>query len=167
MSNFFSHIYQITPTVCEINLDENKFEKTFKSIKVGKASGPDGISPTYLKLCEEESIRSLQKVVKKSVDCLKFPKPWKVAKVSCIYKKGTKRSCSNYLRISLLSIPSKVFERYLCSTICDHIEYHNLLSCHQWGFRKNHSSEDLLLHQSETRHKALDEGKCIVQFLAS
>ena len=49
----------------------------------------------------------------------------------------------------------------MCSTICDHIEYHNLLSCHQWGFRKNHSTEDLLLHQCETWHKALDEGKCI------
>ena len=68
-STNFTHIYQITPTVCEINLDENKFEKTFKStVKVGKASGPDDISPTDLKLCEEESIRSLQKVIKKSID---------------------------------------------------------------------------------------------------
>ena len=104
-STNFTHIYQITPTVCEINLDENKFEKTFKStVKVGKASGPDDISPTDLKLCEEESIRSLQKVIKKSIDWLKFPKPWKIAKVSCIYKKGIKSSCSNYRPISLLSI---------------------------------------------------------------
>ena len=157
-----THIYQVTPTVSTINLDDSKFEKAFKStVKVGKASGPDGISSMDLKLCKEESIRSLQKVIKKSVECLKFPKSWKVAKVSCIYKKGTKNNCSNYRPISLLSIPSKVFERYLCSTICDHIESHNLLSCHQWGFRKNHSTEDLLIHQSETWHKALDEGKCI------
>lgn len=159
-SSSLTHVYKVTPTVSSINLKD--IEKAFKStVKLGKASGPDGISPTDLKLCEDTSMYTLQKVIKKAVDCLKFPKSWKVAKVSCIYKKGAKNDCSNYRPISLLSIPSKVFERCLCSTICDHIESHNLLSCHQWGFRKNHSTEDLLLHQTETWHKALDEGKCI------
>ena len=159
----WTHIYQVTPTVSTINLDDSKFEKAFIStVKVGKASGPDGISSMDLKFCEDESICSLQNVIKKSAECLKFPKSWKVTKVSCIYKKDTKNNCSNYRPISLLSIPSNVFERYLCSTICDHIESHNLLySCHQWGFRKNHFTEDLLIRQSETWYKALGEGKCI------
>ena len=45
--------------------------------------------------------------------------------------------------------------------MCDHIKSHDLLSKHQWGFMKHNSTEDLLLHQTERWHKALDEGKTI------
>ena len=47
-----------------IKLDDNKFEKTFKfTVKVEKASGPDGICSISLKLCEVHSffIKSYQK----------------------------------------------------------------------------------------------------------
>ena len=41
----FLHIYQITPTASAVKLDDSKIEKAFKSVvKIGKASGPDGIS---------------------------------------------------------------------------------------------------------------------------
>lgn len=94
-----------------------------------KTSGPDGISSMDLKLSEDESIRSLQKVIKKSVNCSKFPKFCKIAgKVSWIHKRRNQEQLQtyfNYRRISLLSTSStssKVFERYLCSAICDRIE---------------------------------------------
>ena len=38
-SSNFTQIYQITPTVCEINVDDSKFEKAFKStVREGQCS---------------------------------------------------------------------------------------------------------------------------------
>ena len=41
------------------------------------------------------------------------PADWKKAVIVLIHKKGNKVICSNYRRISLLSIPSKVYTRIL------------------------------------------------------
>ena len=127
-----SHIHRVTPTIGEIKLDKELFSKAFRTaVKPGKACGPDNITSKDLKLCETVSIDSLYKVLRKSVISGSFPDKWKTAKVTCIYKKGSKQECSNYRPISLLSIPSKAVERYICSILNDHLETHNLITPHQ------------------------------------
>ena len=63
---------------------------------------------------------------------------------------------SNFRPISLLSIPGKILEDIISNSIDNHIEAQNLLSDNQWGFRKNHSTEGLLLHLTDTWKWALD-----------
>lgn len=63
---------------------------------------------------------------------------------------------SNFRPISLLSIPGKIREDIISNSIDNHIEAQNLLSDNQWGFRKNHSTEGLLLHLTDTWKWALD-----------
>lgn len=107
-----SSIYRVTPTISEIVPDKNKFSKAFSStVKIGKACGPDNVSARDLKLHEEISINGLFKVFQKSVSSKRFPSCWKEARVTCLHKKGSKKDCSNYRPISLLSISSKVVER--------------------------------------------------------
>ena len=64
---------------------------------------------------------------------------------------------SNFRPISLLSIPGKILEDIISDSIDNHIEAQDLLSDNQWGFRKNHSTEGLLLHLTDTWKWALDE----------
>ena len=64
---------------------------------------------------------------------------------------------NNFRPISLLSIPGKILEDIISNTIDNHIEAHDLLSDNQWGFRKNHSTEDFLLHLTDTWKWALDK----------
>ena len=157
-----SHIYKVTPTVSEIKADSDLFIKSFQSaVKLGKACGPDNILPKDLRLCEESTVHGLFKVFRKSAETGKFPQEWKNAKVTCIYKKGSKKDCSNYRPISLLSIPSKVIEQYVCSILTEHLQTHNILSSHQWGFRKQHSTEDVLLTMTENWYRATNEGKVV------
>ena len=80
-----------------------------------------------------------------------------------MYKnKGSKKDCSNYRPISLLSIPSKVVEKFICNALVGHLESFNLFSNFQWGFRKQSSCEDLLLHMTEKWLKSIDSGKVVV-----
>lgn len=64
---------------------------------------------------------------------------------------------SNFRPISLLSIPGRILEDIISDSIDNHIEAQDLLSDNQWGFRKNHSTEGLLLHLTDTWKWAIDE----------
>ena len=86
-----------------------------------------------------------------------FPTNWKLSRVKPVFKKGAPTDMSNFRAISLLSIPGKILEAIISNSIDNHIEAEDLLNDNQWGFRKNHSTEGLLLHLTDTWKWALDK----------
>ena len=64
---------------------------------------------------------------------------------------------NNFRPISLLSIPGKILEDIISNSTDNHIEAQDLLSDNQWGFCKNHFTEVLLLHLTDTWKWALDK----------
>ena len=74
-----------------------------------------------------------------------FPDSLKIPLVTPIYKIGKKQDPSNYRPISSLSILSKIFESILKDQLMEFLEKDKLLCNRQFGYRKNHSSEQLLL----------------------
>ena len=156
------HVYRVTPTISNISPNIKTFAKSFTSaVKIDKSCGPDEITAKELLINTEVSISGLYTILKKSIETETFPNKWKTAKVTCVHKKGSKKECTNYRPISLLSIPSKVIEHFTSLTMKYHLESLNLLSEFQWGFRKQRSTEDLLLHMTERWLRALDEGKSV------
>ena len=95
--------------------------------------------------------------MKSRADC-QFPISWKKSQVTAVFIKGNGLDVNNYRPISLLSVPSKILERVVCRSLDNHLTSHNLLSSRQWGFRKGHSAESLLLHLTEVWKEALDDG---------
>ena len=129
-----------------------------KSLNPNKAMGLDHISPRDFKLCESSVVQGLFEICMKSrADC-QFPISWKKSQVTAVFKKGNRLDVNNYRPISLLSVPSKILERVVCRSFDNHLTTHNLLSDRQWGFRKGHSTESLLLHLTEVWKEALDNG---------
>ena len=69
-------------------------------------------------------------------------------------KKGDLSLCSNYRRITLLSIPSKGFNRVIMNKLKDAVDPH--FCDHQVGFRKNRSCADqIILEQSLQSNSSL------------
>ena len=66
------------------------------------------------------------------------------ARNRCSAKKGDRSNPSNYCPIALTSAVAKVFETLLNSVFIKHLKSNNLLSDHQYGFRKARSTGDLL-----------------------
>jgi hypothetical protein len=63
-----------------------------------------------------------------------FPAQWKIAQIILIPKPGKPpHQLSSYQRISLLSIPSKVFEKLLLKRLLPLVEHANLIPNHQFG----------------------------------
>eukprot|EP00794_Sanderia_malayensis_P014433 gene14433-15937_t len=67
----------------------------------------------------------------------------------------------NYRPVSLLSIPSKIYESIICDELDLHLNENNISNPHQWGFTKAKSTELLMLHYTEKWKAGLDEGKYI------
>ena len=145
-----SRYYRVTSVLQITTLNPERLKKSFKAaVKKGKACGPDGITSNDLTHHEDVSINGLHKVIKRSLLSGKFPTEWKNSRVTAVHKKGSKKSCSNYRPISLLSIPREVVEHLICSQINDHLTTFNLQNEHQWGFRNKRSTEDVLLYMTE------------------
>jgi hypothetical protein len=72
---------------------------------------------------------------------------WKTAEVIMIPKPGRNLSEEeSYWPISLLPIMSKLFEKLILKHLKPIIEEKYLMSLHQFGFRKNHSTIDQVHH---------------------
>ena len=60
----YEHVYRVTPTLTDIELNSNLFEKSFsKAVKVGKACGLDMISAKDLKINKQASTTGLFQVL--------------------------------------------------------------------------------------------------------
>ena len=92
-----------------------------------------------------------------------YPSSWKHTLVQPVPKKGDRSNPSNYRPIALTSAVAKVFETLLNSHFIKHLESNNLLSDHQYGFRKARSTGDLLSYLTHAWSSSLwNSGRIIV-----
>ena len=69
---------------------------------------------------------------------------------------GERSTTKNYRPFSLLSVVSKVFEKFVNSRIVDHLEDCGLFSDFQYGFRSSRSAADLLTVVSDRIARAFN-----------
>ena len=127
-----------------IIISARKVRRVLRSLKTDKASGSDGISPRFLKEFADEMAPVLCRLFRLILISCTYPSFWKHALFHPVPKKGDCSNPSNYCPIALTSAVAKVFETLLNSHFIKHLESNNLLSDHQYGFRKARSAGDLL-----------------------
>ena len=69
-----------------------------------------------------------------------YPNLLKKGRVVPIYKAGSPRDVGNYRPITTLSTLNKIFEKIIHKRMISYIEHHNLISQHQFGFKRNSST---------------------------
>ena len=125
-------------------ISTRKVRRVLRSLKIGKASGPDGIPPRFLREFADELAPVLCRLFRLILKFCTYPSSWKYSFVQPVPKKGDRSDPSNYRPIALTSTIAKVFETLLNCHIIKHLESLSLLSDHQYGFRKARSTGDLL-----------------------
>ena len=88
-----------------------------------------------------------------------FPKDWKHAEVIAHLKEGNPEVACNTRPISLLPAMSKVLERLAHDQFVNYLTTNNMLSDHQSGNMKCHSTEMLGILFTSHLYKAIDEKK--------
>ena len=144
-----------------IEITESQVQEQLQCLAEGKAAGPDGIPATVLKKCSESITKPLTNLYRKTLEAGRLPNEWKAAKITPIYKKGSKLKAENYRPVSLTSQTCKVLERLILKHIKKHLSDNELISEHQHGFQQGRSCQTNLLETFELLTKWLDAGKGI------
>lgn len=77
-----------------------------------KATGSDGIPAKVLKRAASEICQSVTNIFNASFQHGLYPSMWKIARVTPLFKSGTKSEHDNFRPISILPCISKIQERF-------------------------------------------------------
>ena len=145
------HFTDFIPPPCQNSLflystHNHEMITIVKHLKSSKSSGHDGISVYLLKQIINCIATPLSHIFNLSLSSGKCPNSLKLAKVIPIYKKDDPSLISNYRPISLLPCISKVLEKIVYKRLFNFLKQNKSLIPHQFGFRKDHSTDYAILH---------------------
>ena len=90
-------------------------------------------------------LEPLTHIVNLSLKSGQIPESCKYARVTPISKGGDASELDNYRPISILPLITKCIEFFVNEQLTSYFEENELLTKHQYGFRKNHSTTYLML----------------------
>ena len=130
-----------------------------KSVDSKKSVGVDLIPPRIIKDSADILAKPLTDLINLSIQENVFPSKAKIAAVLPFFKKDDRLNKKNYRPISVLSSISKIFEKILKDKIMDYMD--KILSPLISAYRKNYSSQHVLLRLLEEWRKGLDDGNMV------
>ena len=131
------------------------------SLKDGKSTGLDGISVRFLKDGAELLAGPLCHVVNMSITSGVVPSLMKDARVTPLFKKGSRLDTGNYRPVSILNVLSKILERAVHGQFVSYLTRRGILTESQSGFRPGFSVDTCLLGLSEYVRREVSGGKLV------
>ena len=156
---FFANDTESTLSLTAINFTETDIIAAIKDIGNNTAAGPNQFPALILKNCDKELSIPLCIFYRNSLDCGLIPKQLKNAKITPVYKGGSRSEAKNYRPIALTSHIIKVLEKLLVKDISSYLEENNKLNQDQYGFRTGRSCLAQLLAHHEKLLTALEHNK--------
>jgi len=137
----------------------NEVEDFTSQMDKNKTTGPFSIPVPLIKIPKTHIAPLLSSLMNDSFLCGTFPNKLKLAKVTSVFKKGSRQDKDNYRPISVLSIFSKIFEKAMYKRLYTYLECHNILYPLEFGFRRKHSTNHALLSITESIRYSLDNNE--------
>jgi len=134
----------IAPPLTRIHFRPAEVKRLLSGLDVSKATGPDRVPARVLRECASELSEPLCTLFSLCFRQGIQPTPWKAANVVPIHKRSSRSKLTNYRPVSLLCIVSKVMETIINRQLMNHLENNQLLTQHQFGFRRNLGTSDAL-----------------------
>ena len=164
VENWFDHIMPELEHDLVVDLDKlipdhpllrptelNEIKLSIKWTQSHKAPGPSRIKNLQLKHLPDNVILAVSNLFDAILATKYFPKLLLNLSMIFIEKPGTNWADPlNYRPISLLESLCKIFERIICNRLCYFLEYNNLISELQFGFRKRRSTQQVITLACET-----------------
>ena len=106
---------------------KNLFERRWCYAIPTKAPGMNEISPRFLKDGAEVLAKPICDIINLSIKLSAFPDTCKIAKLTPLFKKGSKTDPTNYRSISLLPLIPKLIEKVIHIQTQDYIDKNGLI----------------------------------------
>ena len=138
-----------------ISVTSRTINKVVTNLDSSNASGTDYIPVVVLENCESQLSYILTELFNMCLKEFCFPDCWKVSSVVPVFRNVGERSTpKNYRPVSLLSVVSKVSEKFVNNKIVDHLKKCGLFSDFRYGFRLSQSLADQLTVVSDRTARA-------------
>ena len=133
-------------------------ERLVKEICLAKSSAMDELSTKLLKDAFEIICFELAYMYNSCLQQGVFPKVWGLSKVTPIPKTNKNSSDPKDWRpISQIALPGKILEKIIHSQITFYLDVNNILSEHQFGFRKERSTSLAIFEVLKNLHENWNE----------
>ena len=142
----------------------NEVESAIKELQEKKATGPNSISSKILKNNKDVPFKPLCDLINLVFVSETFPQQLKITKIIPVYKKGNPLDYTNYRPVSLLSNLGTLIEKLIHSRMNKFLENQKLFYKNQFGFRKKHSTNHVLITITEKIRNALDNNQSACWF---
>ena len=143
------------PAISHIEITVPGIYNLLSNCNPHKSLGPDNVHNYVLRETATDIAPLLTHLFQQSLRTGTLPNDWKRALVTPIFKKGKRSDPKNYQPVSLTSAACKTMEHVIVSHIMKHLEFNNILSDTQFGFRSRHSCETQLLITIDDLARAL------------
>ena len=140
-------------------VDEVYVLNAISRLEKRKASGPDKVSVTLVQDAAKSTSYPLPFIYNSSLKNGIFPKVWKVAKGTPIYKSGTRTDVNNYKTISVISVFSRMLDRILHDQLFEFLQTNNTLTDNQAAFHKLYSTMKSLITSTDYWYENIDCSK--------
>ena len=150
------------------NFPDSRFLSPVTSVEVdsyisrmdnNKSIGPYSIPVPSLKILKTHIFPLISPLMNDSFLCGIFPIKLKLAKVTPVFKKGSRQDKHNYRPIPVVSIFSKIFENAMFKRLCGYLESCNTLFPLQFGFRQKCSTNHALIRITESIRNSIDNNE--------
>ena len=159
LKTYYEKNAQLLPSKFRLlQISKEKILNILQNLETNKAAGIDDISGRFLKDGAELLANPISQICNLSIKQSKFPSQCKIAKVTPLFKKGSKTDPKNYRPISLLPIISKIIEKVVHEQTQTFLQRSNLIFRYQSGFRKNFSTDWCLSYLNNKILNGFDSG---------
>ena len=134
---------------------EQDISDIIKNLNTSKANGIDNISAKLVKSAAEIISAPLCIILNHCIKKGKFPNNMKIARITPLYKKGTRLEKECYRPVSVLPCFSKIFERYILNAMLSHAN--SILSDKISAYRQGYSCQHVLLKLTDEWRRYLDK----------
>ena len=114
-----------------------------------KSTGLDNIPSKFLRDGASILKDPIAFIINLSISTNSVPDDLKCARVSPLFKKGSRSLVGNYRPISILNVVSKILEKSVYNQLNQYLTDHQLLYSHQSGFRGTYSTDTCLIHLTD------------------
>lgn len=132
-----------------------------QSLNPRKSSGLDGLSPLFLRDAAGMIKQPVAHIVNLSILTETVPEGMKHARVTPLYKKGSRQDPGNYRPVSVLNILSKILERTVYVQLSGYLNNSGLLYDFQSGFRSKFLTDTCLLGLTDYVRLELSRGNLV------
>ena len=141
---------------CLVGTHPNEIIKVGDTIRLTHSKGVDDIDPIIAHSSLRKIALPLAAVINCSFETGIFPRALKIAKITPIFKKGSREEASNYRPISILPFFAKIIEKIMNERLTNFISSSNILYTSQYGFQSGRSPYMALLGMQDRISGAID-----------